>query len=146
MDGFPSHYAHLPPMRSEQRSDAVVFWAPAKVNLFLEILGKRPDGYHELETLMATVSLNDELVFKEESSGEILLSCDHPELSTGPDNLIRKAAEALRRRTGCARGARIELTKRIPMAAGLAGGASDAAATPPGPHRAWDLQPPPADL
>ena len=146
MDGFPSHYAHLPPMRSEQRADAVVIWAPAKVNLFLEILGKRPDGYHELETLMATVSLDDELVFKEESSGEILLSCDHPELSTGPDNLIRKAAEALRRRTGCARGARIELTKRIPMAAGLAGGSSDAAATLAGLNRLWDLQLPPADL
>jgi 4-diphosphocytidyl-2-C-methyl-D-erythritol kinase len=140
MDGFPSFSAHLLPMRSEQRADALVLWAPAKVNLFLEILGKRPDGYHELETLMVTVSLDDELVFKEESSGDILLSCDRPELSTGPDNLIRKAADLVRRRTGCARGARIELTKRIPMAAGLAGGSSDAAATLAGLNRLWALK------
>jgi 4-diphosphocytidyl-2-C-methyl-D-erythritol kinase len=133
-------------MRSEPRADSVMIWAPAKVNLYLEILGKRPDGYHELETLMVTVSLNDELVFKEESSGDILLSCDHPELSTGPDNLIRKAAELLRRRAGCARGARIALTKRIPMAAGLAGGSSDAAATLAGLNRLWDLKLPRADL
>lgn len=133
-------------MRSEQRADAVVFWAPAKVNLFLEILGKRPDGYHELETLMVTVSLHDELEFKEESSGSIQLTCDDRELSTGPENLIHKAAELLRRRTGCARGARIGLTKRIPMAAGLAGGSSDAAATLAGLNRLWDLGLPPADL
>jgi 4-diphosphocytidyl-2-C-methyl-D-erythritol kinase len=126
-------------MRSEQRADALVIWAPAKVNLFLEILAKRADGYHEIETLMVTVSLNDELEFTEESSGGIQLVCDLPELSTGPDNLIQKAAALLARRTGCARGARINLRKRIPTAAGLAGGSSDAAATLAGLNQMWAL-------
>jgi 4-diphosphocytidyl-2-C-methyl-D-erythritol kinase len=126
-------------MRSEQRADAVVVRAPAKVNLFLEVLGKRPDGYHEIETLMVAVSLSDELEFREESSGAIQLRCDHPELPTGPDNLICRAAALLKERTGCARGAAIELRKRIPMAAGLAGGSSDAAATLTGLNRLWNL-------
>jgi 4-diphosphocytidyl-2-C-methyl-D-erythritol kinase len=126
-------------MRSEQRADTVVVQAPAKVNLFLEVLGKRPDGYHDIETLMVAVSLNDELEFKEESSGAIRLRCDHPELSTGPDNLICRAAALLKERTGCARGAEIVLHKRIPLAAGLAGGSSDAAATLAGLNRLWGL-------
>ena len=75
-------------MLSEQRADAVVIWAPAKVNLYLEVLAKRADGYHEIATLMVAVSLFDKLEFKEESSGEVLLSCDHPDLSTGPENLV----------------------------------------------------------
>ena len=93
---------------------------------------------------MVTVSLDDELD-SEESSGT---SCFRATTlnSTGPDNLIMKAADLLRRRAGCARGARIALTKRIPMAAGLAGGSSDAAATLAGLNRLWDLQLPPADL
>ncbi|OAI40745.1 hypothetical protein AYO40_04360 [Planctomycetaceae bacterium SCGC AG-212-D15] len=126
-------------MRSEQRADALVLGAPAKVNLFLEILGKRADGYHELETLMVAVQLHDELELKEEGSGTVELTCDHPGLSSGPDNLIHKAADVLRRRTGTTRGARIALRKRIPLAAGLAGGSSDAAATLVGLNRLWQL-------
>jgi 4-diphosphocytidyl-2-C-methyl-D-erythritol kinase len=125
-------------MLSERRGDAVVIWAPAKVNLFLEVLGKRADGYHEIATLMAAVSLYDTLVFKEESRG-IQLSCDHPNLSSGPDNLVCRAAELVRRKTGCRRGAAIRLVKRIPLAAGLAGGSSDAAATLAGLNRLWRL-------
>src|SRR5262249_2823120 len=114
-------------------------WAPAKVNLFLEVLGKRADGYHEIATLMVAVSLYDTLEFKEESSPPVHLQCDRPDLSTGPDNLIYRAAELLRQRTGCPRGARIRLRKRIPMAAGLAGGSSDAAATLCGLNALWQL-------
>jgi 4-diphosphocytidyl-2-C-methyl-D-erythritol kinase len=126
-------------MLSAQLADAVVVWAPAKVNLFLEVRAKRTDGYHEIATLMVTVSLHDTLEFKEEATGEIRLSSDHPHLSTGPDNLIWRAAELLRQRTGTRRGVRMELTKRIPMAAGLAGGSSDAAAALAGLNQLWRL-------
>jgi 4-diphosphocytidyl-2-C-methyl-D-erythritol kinase len=133
-------------MLSERRADAVVVWAPAKVNLFLEVLAKRADGYHEVATLMVAVSLYDTLEFKEEGSGQIQLCCDQPNLSTGPDNLINRAAELLRRRTGCRQGARIRLEKRIPMAAGLAGGSTDAAAALAGLNRLWKLGRTPREL
>jgi 4-diphosphocytidyl-2-C-methyl-D-erythritol kinase len=126
-------------MLSERCADAVVVWAPAKVNLFLEVLAKRADGYHEIATLMVTVSLYDTLEFKEEASGDVRLQSDHPNLSTGPDNLVCRAADLLRQRRGVRRGARIRLTKRIPLAAGLAGGSSDAAATLAGLNRLWGL-------
>ncbi|HXG13021.1 MAG TPA: 4-(cytidine 5'-diphospho)-2-C-methyl-D-erythritol kinase [Gemmataceae bacterium] len=126
-------------MLSERRADGVVVWAPAKVNLFLEVLGKRADGYHEIATLMVAVSLYDTLEFKEEASPHILLRCDHPDLSPGPDNLVYRAADLLRRRGGVERGVRISLRKRIPMAAGLAGGSADAAATLWGLNLLWRL-------
>src|SRR5262249_47160138 len=124
--------------------------APAKVNLFLEVLGKRPDGYHDLATLMVAVSLFDTLEFKEDSAKAISLDVldspaeepggeDRPLLSTGPDNLVWRAAELLQHRTGHPGGCRIRLTKRIPLAAGLAGGSSDAAATLVGLNRLWCL-------
>jgi 4-diphosphocytidyl-2-C-methyl-D-erythritol kinase len=126
-------------MLTARRADIVSVRAPAKVNLFLELLGKRPDGYHEIATLMVAVNLYDTLEFAEEPSGQLVLTCDHPGLSTGPDNLVRRAADLLRRRTGCDRGARIHLIKRIPMAAGLAGGSSDAAAALAGLNLLWNL-------
>jgi 4-diphosphocytidyl-2-C-methyl-D-erythritol kinase len=126
-------------MRCERSADAVVVWTPAKVNLFLEVLAKRPDGYHEIATLMVAVSLFDTLEFKEDPSGEIQLHCDHPDLPGGPVNLVHRAAELLRRRRGLRQGARINLTKRIPLAAGLAGGSSDAAATLFGLNQLWRL-------
>src|ERR1051326_2926290 len=122
--GFPSPSAP-PTMLSERRDSAAVVRAPAKVNLFLEILAKRPDGYHEIATLMIAVSLYDSLEFTEKPSGRLELSCDEPSLSTGPDNLVWRAAELLRQRYGVGRGARIQLTKRIPLAARLAGGSGD---------------------
>jgi 4-diphosphocytidyl-2-C-methyl-D-erythritol kinase len=126
-------------MISERKGVAVLARAPAKVNLFLEVLRKRPDGYHEIATLMVAVSLYDTLEFTEEESGRLELTCDEPSLSCGPDNLVWRAAELLRQRYGVSRGARIRLTKRIPLAAGLAGGSSDAAATLAGLNRLWDL-------
>ena len=115
----------------------IVAWAPAKVNLFLEVLGKRPDGYHEIATLMVAVRLFDTLVFREEAT--LTLSCSDATLTVGPDNLVMRAAMLLRERTGCKNGASIRLIKRIPMAAGLAGGSSDAAATFLGLNRLWQL-------
>lgn len=127
-------------MKLLHRGHSLTIWAPAKANLFLEILGKRADGYHELATLMVAVALFDELSFADDPSGSLHLECDRPDLSTGPDNLILRAARLLQSRTGCARGARIHLVKRIPMMAGLAGGSSDAAATLIALDRLWQTK------
>jgi 4-diphosphocytidyl-2-C-methyl-D-erythritol kinase len=127
-------------MYCKRQVDAVAVWAPAKVNLYLEVLAKRADGYHEIETLMVAISLYDTLEFKEEISGEIRLHCDCLDLTTGPDNLVIRAAELLRLRTGCQRGADIKLGKKIPLAAGLAGGSADAAATLVGLNDLWNLR------
>jgi len=126
-------------MFSERHGDAVVVWAPAKVNLYLEVLAKRADGYHEIATLMVAVSLYDTLQFKEDATGEIHLHCNQAELSAGPDNLVHRAAALLRERSGRKTGLAMRLTKRIPLAAGLAGGSTDAAATLAGLQRLWNL-------
>jgi 4-diphosphocytidyl-2-C-methyl-D-erythritol kinase len=120
--------------------DAVRVLAPAKVNLFLEVLGNRPDGYHEIATLMLAIDLADELDFTPDEPGELSLTCDAPALSVGSDNLVLKAASRLRAETGCPLGARIALRKRIPWAAGLGGGSSDAAAALEGLNELWKLR------
>src|SRR4051812_11553454 len=84
----------------QRLGQAVLVRAPAKVNLHLEVLKKRDDGYHELATLMCAVSLYDTLELKEDPAGDIRLSCDQPALSTGPDNLVHRAAQLLREHTG----------------------------------------------
>jgi len=113
--------------------------APAKVNLFLEVLGKRADGYHEIATLILAIDLEDELDVAPAESGELSLTCDDPALPTGPENLVLKAASRLRAETGTSAGARIHLRKRIPWAAGLGGGSSDAAAALEGLNELWKL-------
>lgn len=124
----------------------VAVLAPAKLNLFLEILGKRPDGYHELETLLVTVGLHDSLEFRDDPSGRITLVCDDPALPTDGSNLVVRAAERLRAEAGGDRGASILLRKAIPARAGLAGGSSDAAATLAALDRIWKLETPPRRL
>jgi 4-diphosphocytidyl-2-C-methyl-D-erythritol kinase len=126
-------------MLMRRTASAVRVWTPAKVNLFLEVLARRSDGYHELATLMTAVSLYDTLEFTEEDWGATALHCDHPSLSTGVDNLICRAVQLVRQRSGRSDGVGIRLWKRIPMAAGLAGGSSDAAATLAGLNRLWRL-------
>src|SRR5438046_4021562 len=122
------------------QTNAVTVDAPAKLNLFLKVLGKRADGYHELETLMVSVGLYDTLLFRDDPTGNVSLVCRDggPRLRQSPardlpgdgdDNLVVRAARLLKEAAGAAHGARIELVKRIPLAAGLAGGSSDAAAT-----------------
>ena len=103
-------------MRVRTIAGGVEVLAPAKLNLFLEILGRRPDGYHEIETLMVAVDLHDTLTFLDDPSGEIRLRCSDPALPTGADNLVVKAAERLREATGCRRGARIDLREGDPRA------------------------------
>ncbi|MFQ3592167.1 MAG: 4-(cytidine 5'-diphospho)-2-C-methyl-D-erythritol kinase, partial [Gemmataceae bacterium] len=122
-----------------RRGLGVHLWTPAKVNLFLEVMSRRPDGFHELATLMMGVGWYDTLEYIERPTGEVILHCDTPELSTGPDNLIVRAAELLRTRLGICQGVEIRLFKRIPMQAGLAGGSSDAAATLAGLNHLWRL-------
>src|SRR5690606_22059398 len=141
---------------------------PAKLNLFLEVLGKRADGYHELETLMLSVGLYDTLIVAdlpstdgtptEEHSNGIRLQVfntdhdspdgqfGHDPIPTGRDNLVVRAAELLRNHAGRNCGAAITLVKRIPAAAGLAGGSSDAAATLAALNRLWNLKLDRADL
>jgi 4-diphosphocytidyl-2-C-methyl-D-erythritol kinase len=117
----------------------VEVFAPAKLNLFLEVLARRPDGYHEIETVMVAVSLYDTLTILDDPSGEIRLRCNDPTLPVDANNLVIKAADRLKAATDGGGGARIELTKAIPAQAGLAGGSSDAAATLAGLDRIWDL-------
>ena len=129
-----------------EEAGGLVVFAPAKLNLFLEVLGRRPDGYHELETLMVTVNLHDKLSFRDDASDQITLTCDDPTLPCGADNLVVKAAQRLKASTGCTRGVSIALEKVIPAQAGLAGGSSDAAATLVALDRLWDLRLPGAKL
>ncbi len=116
-----------------------VIAAPAKVNLFLELLGKRPDGYHELQTLIAPVDLYDTLEIHLRDDGEISLNCDAPGIPTDSTNLVWKAAAELRAHFGISKGASIRLTKRIPHEAGLGGGSSDAASTLAALNSIWNL-------
>jgi 4-diphosphocytidyl-2-C-methyl-D-erythritol kinase len=108
--------------------------APAKINLTLEVLGKRPDGYHEIKSLMQTISLCDILSF--EKADSITLDCSDRSLQS-EDNLVFRAAELLRNTAGYRSGAAIHLEKHIPVSAGLGGGSSDAAAAFLGLNKLW---------
>ena len=121
--------------------------APAKVNLHLEVLGLRSDGFHELAMVMQSIDLADCLQFTNTADAQITLTCDDPSLSTGADNLVLKAAELLRARSGFSElGVSMHLEKRIPIGAGLAGGSSDGAAALVGLNALWGLGHTPAAL
>jgi 4-diphosphocytidyl-2-C-methyl-D-erythritol kinase len=112
----------------------VLFRCYAKINLTLEILGRRADGYHELASLVLTVSLSDEL--RIEPADQLISRVEG--LAIAPSaNLVTRAAELLRKHTGTRAGAELTLTKRIPAAAGLGGGSSDAATALVGLNRLW---------
>jgi len=121
-------------------------WAPAKLNLFLEILSRRGDGFHEIETLICPIGLYDTLTFDESSTGAIDFSCAWAaevdcsvEVPQGADNTVVRALTLLRNASATDRGANVRLLKRIPAAAGLAGGSSDAAAALVAANRVWQL-------
>lgn len=107
--------------------------AYAKINLGLDVLRRRPDGYHDVKMIMQTVGIYDVLTFEKVESGEevpeITLTVNHPEIPTGEDNLIVKSARLLMNEFQIKDGLRIHLEKNIPMAAGMAGGSTDAAQT-----------------
>lgn len=118
--------------------------ASAKVNLALEVLGKRADGYHEIATVLQAVDLFDRIAV--ETADSLSLHTDDPDLPTDEGNLVMRAARLLQKAAGIETGARIRLQKRIPVAAGLGGGSSDAAATLWGLSRLWKLRWPTARL
>ncbi|HUF08934.1 MAG TPA: 4-(cytidine 5'-diphospho)-2-C-methyl-D-erythritol kinase [Rhodothermales bacterium] len=111
--------------------------APAKINLGLHVLRRRPDGYHDIETVMVRIAWSDTI--EAESANDIVMTSSDPELPVGAENLCMKAARVLGERYEIRRGARLHLTKRIPIGAGLGGGSSDAAATLRLLSRFWDL-------
>ncbi|MEM7386015.1 MAG: 4-(cytidine 5'-diphospho)-2-C-methyl-D-erythritol kinase [Verrucomicrobiota bacterium] len=113
--------------------------APAKVNLSLRILGKREDGFHELETLMVPVSLTDTLTLETDSTGGLDFSCDAVDLPVDETNLVVKAVRSLEAHCGRAFDLKVHLAKRIPSGAGLGGGSSDAALVLEGVNRVLDL-------
>mgnify|MGYP001328556971 CR=1 FL=1 len=120
------------------------FTAPAKINLFLEVLGRRNDGYHELVTCMVPLAWGDTLQFT--ASSQLSLTCSDPSLPLDENNLVLKAALALQQYSRTTAGASIHLEKRIPSPAGLGGGSSDAAATLRGLNQLWQLQLPVTEL
>ncbi len=110
----------------------------AKINLTLDVLGKRDDGYHEVAMIMQGIDLHDLITLKKRQAG-IMLENDLPELSSGPDNLAYQAALLLQKDFPVIEGIHIKLTKKIPLAAGLAGGSTDAAAVLLGLNCLYDL-------
>jgi len=119
----------------------------AKVNLGLEVLGLRADGYHELRTLFQTVDLHDDVLVRlPRRSRDVVVRCDHPLVPTDETNLAYRAAVALRRYARTSAGAAIEITKRIPVGGGLGGGSSNAAAVLMALDRLWKLGLGPAGL
>jgi 4-diphosphocytidyl-2-C-methyl-D-erythritol kinase len=110
----------------------------AKINLSLRVLGKREDGYHELDTIFQTISLHDTIRISAIEGSAIAFSCDDRSLPTDSHNLVVRAATVLRDRVNPKKGARIRLEKRIPTHAGLGGGSSDAAATLVGLNGLWE--------
>ncbi len=112
--------------------------APAKVNLILEVLGKREDGYHEVRTLMQQISLFDEIIVSQEGRG-ICIDCDCPGIPVDESNIAWKAADLFLERSGRSDGLKITIRKRIPAAAGMGGGSSDAASTLMGLNRLLGL-------
>ena len=113
--------------------------AYGKVNLTLEVLGLREDGYHELRSVMAKVDIFDELTLEAREGGRVMLTGSRPDLAYDDRNLIMKAASLLREKTGCRKGADLYIKKGIPMEAGMAGGSADAAAALLGLNRLWEL-------
>ncbi len=111
--------------------------AYAKINLSLDILGLRPDGYHELRSLMQSVSLADELCLQ--AADRLSLNVDRSDLPAGENNIVLKCLRRLQQATGTTAGAKIMLQKRIPIAAGLAGGSADGAAALVAAARLWKL-------
>lgn len=119
--------------------------APAKLNLTLDVLGRRPDGYHELASVMQTIALADTLALWPAPDDTLTLVCDAPDLD-GEDNLALRAARLIRDATGCRRGVRLALQKRIPAQGGLGGGSSDGATVLVALNRWWGLGLRQADL
>lgn len=119
--------------------DKLTLKSPAKINLFLEVLKKRDDGYHEIVSLIQAVDLCDELVLEKRKKG-VVVTCDHPDCPTDESNLAFKAASMLLEEETTKEGVSIHIKKKIPISAGLGGGSSNAAATLKGINRLFELE------
>ena len=118
---------------------ALLFKSPAKLNLYLRVIDKRPDGYHRLETLFERINLFDDLYFSSNKSGKITLQCDHPQVPCDQGNLVYKIADYLQKFYEVRQGVCVRIKKRIPVAAGLAGGSSNAATALVALNKLWGL-------
>lgn len=112
----------------------------AKINLSLDVVGKRPDGYHEVEMIMQQINLYDNISISERDDNEIKIFTNCEYIPTNPSNIAYKAADNLRKTLSIYKGVNIYIDKRIPVAAGLAGGSANAAAVLKGLNKLWDLK------
>ena len=117
----------------------LVLLSPAKLNFFLKVIRKRPDGYHDILTLFERINLCDEIYFESDSPGITKVFCAHQDVPKGSQNIVYRAASLLRTELGVKKGVRIYINKRIPVAAGLAGGSSNAATVLLGLNKMWNL-------
>ena len=132
------HNARMSHAQHAQNPGICFTRAYAKINLTLDVSGRRADGYHELATVMQTVDLYDTICLTESADEQVHLSCDRPELSNA-ENLVVRATQLVRQRLNIRQGIVLELRKCIPMAAGLGGGSSDAAAVLLALQKWWQL-------
>ena len=113
--------------------------AHAKINLYLDVVGKRPDGYHEIETVFHSIGLHDDIYLRERADRQITVHCEHPYMPCDSRNLAYRAAKLLLDDAPNLNGVEIKIVKRIPVAAGLGGGSADAAAVLCGMNALFDL-------
>lgn len=125
--------------QQQRGTDSLTLFSPAKINLYLRIVDKRPDGYHELETVMLPLDFGDRITLQSRKTN-VTLASDNPQLPTDGSNLAVRAARTLVEALGTKKGVRIGLMKRTPLAAGLGGGSSNAATTLLGLNRLWKLK------
>src|SRR5574337_544804 len=116
----------------------ITLTSPSKINLFLEVLGRRDDGYHEICSIVALTELCDTIILERRTSG-ITIRVRDPKVPSGPDNLCHRAADLLLRHSGIHGGVSIQIEKHIPVAGGMGGGSSNAAATLWGLNLLYDL-------
>lgn len=139
--------ASMATLTAAETATEIVRSAPAKVNLYLHVVGRRADGYHLLDSLIVFAGVGDDVTVS--PAADLTLTVDGPFGSlvpAGPENLVLRAARALAQRMGVTAGARIRLTKRLPVAAGIGGGSADAAATLKALSVLWRIDPDPAAM
>jgi len=118
----------------------MILYAPAKINLHLSVFDKRPDGYHNIETVFERINILDKIIISSLPTNETKILSDHPELPLNRSGLIHRTVDALRDRTGVEKGVEIKILKNIPIAAGLGGGSSNAASVLMGLNKFWKLK------
>lgn len=118
--------------------DQIAVPSPSKINLYLEVLGRRDDGYHEIRSIAVLTELCDTIVLTKRASG-ITVAAANPEVPTGPENLCHRAADLILRHCGIRAGVSVRIEKQIPIAGGMGGGSSNAAATLWGLNLLYDL-------